>query len=381
MWITPFLCALTLQSAVAEAPAPVPDVSATLKTVREQHDVPGLVAVVVREGKIVARGAHGVRKRGSPEAITVDDRMHIGSCTKSMTATLCAILVEEKKLAWDTKVVDVFPELAGTIDAGWKEARLDQLLTNHGGAPENLDAGGLWAKLWLQNGKPRDQRLELVKGVLSRPPAARPGTKFIYSNAGFSIAGAMAERVLDAPYEDLMRQYVFGPLDMKSAGFGAPGRAGIVDQPRGHAEDGRAIEPGAQADNPIAIAPAGRVHCSLVDWAKYVAAHAVGERDADDGRKHLLSGAGFKKLHAPFAAPDSNYAMGWIAESRDGKRTLWHNGSNTMWYAEVLIDLDAGAAVLVAANQFGEPGQGAVTSAVAALSAEWLRPAAGTEAK
>jgi CubicO group peptidase (beta-lactamase class C family) len=329
-----------------------------------------MVCVVVQGGKITATGVDGVRKRGGTELITIDDRFHLGSCTKSMTATLCALLVLENKLAWNSKVCDAFPELAEATDAGWRDARLDQLLTHHGGAPAELTAGGLWTKLWSHRGTPREQRLALVTGVLSRPPEAAPGTKFIYSNAGFSIAGAMAERALDTPYEELMRKYIFGPLDMKSAGFGAPGTMGKIDQPRGHHADGKPVEVGPGSDNPIAITPAGRVHCSLPDWAKYVTAHTLGEKDADDGGKHLLPAASFVKLHKPFSDDGSNYAMGWVASGKSGERRLWHNGSNTMWYAEATIALDEGWAVLVGVNEGPEPGQKASTKATAALIAE-----------
>jgi CubicO group peptidase (beta-lactamase class C family) len=311
-----------------------------------------------------------VRKRGGTEAITIDDKIHLGSCTKSMTATLCALLVEEKKLSWDEKVVDAFPELAKTIDPGWHDVRLKELLTHHGGAPANMDAGKLWQKLWSHTGKPREQRMALVAGVLSRPPEAAPGTKFIYSNAGISIAGAMAERACDTPYEDLMRKYVFGPLDMKSAGFGAPGTMGKIDQPRGHKADGSPVELGPGADNPIAITPAGRVHCSLPDWAKYITAHLLGEKEGDDGMKHFLPAASFVKMHTAPYDDESKYAMGWVASGKPGQRRLWHNGSNTMWYAEATLALDEGWAVLVGVNQGPGPGQKASERATKLLIAE-----------
>lgn len=351
------------------------DVSALLTPIREHQDVPGMVCVVLKGTEIVALGADGVRKRGSPELITVDDRMHLGSCTKAMTATLCALLVEENKLSWNTKVGDVFPEMLNAMDAGWREVRLEELLTNHGGAPANLDADGLWSKLWSHRGTPREQRLALVTGVVSRPPEAKPGTKFIYSNAGFSIAGAMAERATNTPYEDLLRKRLFAPLGMTSAGFGAPGTMGKLDQPRGHREDGQPVEVGPGADNPIAITPAGRVHCSIQDWAKFVGAHLVGERDKDDGTKHLLPGAAFTKLHTPFGKDEASYAMGWSVTRRSwGGRVLTHSGSNTMWYCVTWIAPEKDFAVLVATNQGGDKAAKACDEACGALIEDQLGP-------
>jgi CubicO group peptidase (beta-lactamase class C family) len=349
------------------------DVSALLAPIREAYDLPGMVCAVVQGETLVATGAVGVRKRGSPDAITIDDKMHLGSCTKSMTATLCARLVTEGKLAWDTRLKDEFPELASKMDPAWLDVRLDQLLTHHGGAPTNLDAGGLWGKLWLARGSPREQRMVLVEGLTSRPPDAPPGTKYIYSNAGVSIAGAMAERAMDKPYEELMRKYVFVPLGMTSAGFGAPGTLGKIDQPRGHREDGTPVEIGTNADNPIAIAPAARVHCSIVDWAKYVSAHLVGEKKRDDGKQNLLTAAMFKTLHTPYGKDADRYAMGWVIQDRPwGGRVLFHNGSNTMWYCVTWLAPEKDFAVLVATNQGGDKAMKAVDEAATALISDHL---------
>jgi CubicO group peptidase (beta-lactamase class C family) len=210
--------------------------------------------------------------------------------------------------------------------------------------------------------------MALVAGVLLHPPEAAPGTKFIYSNAGFSIAGAMAERVMNTPYEELMKKRLFAPLHMDTAGFGAPGTKGKIDEPRGHNGDGKPVEVGPAADNPAAIAPAGRVHCSIVDWARYIAMHLRGEKDVDDGTKHLLKAASFKKLHTQFGRDDAKYAMGWAVTDRPwGGRVLTHSGSNTMWYCVAWLAPDKEFAVIVATNQGGDAAAKACDEAAGAL--------------
>src|SRR6185436_1954641 len=168
---------------------------------------------------------------------------------------------------------------------------------------------------------------------------------FIYSNAGFSIAGHMAEKVTGKTWEDLMRQKIFRPLGMTTAGFGAPGTEAKHDQPRGHQADGTPVEPGPGADNPVAIGPAGIVHCTIGDWAKFVALHLRGEQ----GDAKLLKAETFKKLHTP-VADGSHYGFGWMVTSRPwgGKGVLTHSGSNTMWYCVTWIAPEKDFAVLIA---------------------------------
>ena len=105
-----------------------------------------------------------------------------------------------------------------------------------------------------------------------------------------------------------MRKRLFQPLGMSTAGFGAMGTPGKVDQPWQHTEvDGKwtPVAPGPLSDNPPAIGPGGTVHMSLGDWAKYAIAHLQGAR----GESRLLKRETWRKLHTPL--PPGDYAFGW----------------------------------------------------------------------
>ncbi|MBI3817284.1 MAG: beta-lactamase family protein [Planctomycetes bacterium] len=333
-----------------------PSLDASLAAIIQKHHIPGIAALAVRgDGTILFEGVAGVRANGNPEAITINDRFHLGSCTKAMTATLCARLVEEKKLTFKSTCGEILKEQVPEMHEDWKSVTLEQLLTNRSGAPGDLQFDGLWNSLWQFKGSASEARLALARGVLRRAPDAKPGSKFIYSNGGFSIAGAMAEVVTKKPWEDLMREKIFGPLGMASAGFGAPGEKGKYNEPCGHRPDGTAVEPGPGADNPVAIGPAGIVHCTIRDWAKFAAEHV---REGRDGSK-LLSKDSFIKLHKPADEKDNPYAMGWGITERDwaGGRTLTHNGSNTMWFCVTWLAPAKDFAVLIACN-IGSDGAG-----------------------
>src|SRR4030095_15378013 len=90
--------------------APV-DVDAILQSILGRGDERfGLAAVVLRGERIIGHAAAGVRKRGTAERITIADRFHLGSCTKAMTATLVAMLVEDGKLNWTTTLGELFAD-------------------------------------------------------------------------------------------------------------------------------------------------------------------------------------------------------------------------------------------------------------------------------
>jgi CubicO group peptidase (beta-lactamase class C family) len=334
-------------NAVHAAAPPSKDVSALLTPVIQKHGVPGMAVAVVRNGETVALGVGGVRTRGKPDKIATADRFHIGSDTKAMTAMLCGVLVDEGKLKWDQTLGETFPELRDSMHPQYQAVTLEQLLTNRGGAPGELEKDPLWGKLWQHKGTPTSARRLLLQGVTPKPPEATPGEKFIYSNAGFSIAGHMAEKVTGKSWEDLMRKQIFRPLSMTTAGFGAPGTRAKDDQPRGHKPDGTPVEPGPGADNPVGIGPAGIVHCSIGDWAKFAAANLP------SAKTKLVKPDTLAKLHTPVPG-DPPYAMGWIVAHNQpwaGGPALTHAGSNTMWYAVAWLAPEKDFAVLAVCNQ------------------------------
>jgi CubicO group peptidase (beta-lactamase class C family) len=328
-----------------------------LDPVRDKHHLPGFIGAVVGGQGIQAIGAVGIRKIGATDPITVNDQVHIGSDTKAMTATMIGTVVEEGKLRWSSTIAEVFPAQAPMLHSDFRGVTLWQLLTHRAGLPSN----GPWDRLgWGRS--PTDQRRELLARMLRAEPASKPGTTFAYSNVGYALAGLMAEEVTGQSWESLMRERLFEPLEMTSAGFGTPGTRGKVDQPWGHRSRRDQVVP-AQDDNPPSMGPAGTVHCSVPDWAKFAILHMR----AAQGRPRLLKTATFRKLQTPDRG--SEYAGGWGVGERSwaGGRVLSHSGSNTLWYATAWIAPVRGFAILVATNCGNEAAKTACDEAVTEL--------------
>ncbi len=344
-----------------------------LETVRSQHALPALGAAVIVEGEIVAVEAVGVRAAEREEPVTRDDLWHLGSCTKAMTATLCGVLVEEGLLRWDSTVGEVFADQIDSIHEGWRGVTLAQFLRHRSGLAEDRRPDSLHARLWTLTGPMIDGRRLVVELAFANAPEVQPGSAMHYSNAGYIIAAAMCERVTGKAWEDLMRERVFGPLGMDSAGFGPPGEAGAPDQPRAHrrANDSwTPVEPGPRADNPAVVGPAGTVHASLDDWAKFVRLHLAGAR-GEAGL--LLKPETFAAMHED--ADGQSYAMGWGTPARPwaGGVALSHAGSNTMWYCVVWAAPQKNFAVLIATNCAGDPAPKACDEVAGAVIRAWQR--------
>lgn len=290
-----------------------------LEEIRSELKTPALALAVWRDGKLLDNVAIGLRKvDDAASKVTTKDYWHLGSNTKAMTATLIAIFVDRGKLKWD----DTIGKFWKKVDPGYAKVTLDQLLRHEGGAPA-APPEELWKQLWDAGDKP-DARDKFVQGILAKPPAQAPGN-FEYSNQGYMIAGVMLEKATGKKWEQLMRDELFAKLDMKSCGFGAPGRKDIVDQPWGHDGGGTPIAPGPAADNPPGVGPAGTVHCSLEDYGKFLNMFSTGQPALvpPEAMQHLLT------------PRSGNYAGGWMKLGA----MLLHSGSNTMWYATAGVTL------------------------------------------
>ncbi|WP_165231500.1 serine hydrolase domain-containing protein [Aquisphaera insulae] len=320
-------------------------INAVMATVRDRHQVPGLIGAIIRGESLDAIGAAGLRKQGFPQAIQVTDAVHVGSCTKAMTATLLGLLVDEGLVTWDAPIRDLFPELAPTLNADFQGVTLNELLTHRAGLPANVD----W---WNLPGRSTtEQRLSLLRSTMAKAPSSRPGSKYLYSNVGFAIAGLIAEQVTGEAWESLMTQRLFRPLAMKSAGFGPPGHreSNRADAPWGHGGERGRLKP-VWHDNAACLGPAGTVHCSIPDWGRFASLHLR----AVQGKPKLLTRESFRALHTPPAG--FSYVGGWISVGRTpAGRALTHDGSNTYWYASIWIYPDRDIATIVATNQGSAP--------------------------
>ena len=329
------------------------NIATILEPIRKEHKLVALAAGVVSEGEVIALGAVGERKHGSGIKVTVNDKFHLGSCTKAMTGTLIGMLVEEGKLGWDTTLAEALPGMEMRDE--YKAVTVRHLLAHRGGvANESWPKGKSFMDMHRLPGNPRQQRLAYAKMMLNQEAKAKPGEKYIYSNAGFSIAGVIAEEATDCAWEELMRRMLFEPLGMKSAGFGAMGTEGKTEEPwqhtRGFLGRKKAVGPGRYSDNPPVIGPGGIVHCSVGDWAKFIILHLEG---GEHGDRQLIAPETLEELRKPYYG--GNYAGGWAVLDRPwgGGRVFTHSGSNNQNYSVVWMAPNRRYAVLVVTNQGG----------------------------
>lgn len=309
----------------------------------------GFGGAVMIDGEIVARGASGVQRKGGDSPITTANKWHVGSITKPMTATMIARLVEAGEMNWTDTPGKIFKDME--IDPAWGEVTLEHLLTHTSGAAPNMPMKDILK--WPETAEAtRAARLDVIRRTLSKAPPKTPGKSMSYSNLGYTIAGGMAEQATGKNWEELMREQVFTPLGLESAGFGPPEGTDATPEPWGHRKImfvKLKLGPEDEADNSPIMGPAGTVHMSADDILTFGNTHLQGLK----GQSDYLKPETFQKLHTPRL---DDYAYGWVEygerEWANGPIS-WHNGSNTMWYGFLVFAPEKNTVVFTGTNDGG----------------------------
>lgn len=324
---------------------------------------PAMAAGIVTRQGLEWSGVRGLRRLGSDEAATDQDRWHIGSNTKAMTAAAYARLVARGQADWATPLADIFTGV--TVDPALAAATPDDLARHVAGLTDQT----AMVSPMIARADPRpavEQRADQVATALGKAPGGTPG-RFAYGNINYVLLGAAIERIMGQPWDEVIQDEVFTPLALSSAGLGAPlhdasGGSNAWGH-RGPPEARVPVDPATPgADNPPILGPAGRGHMTLQDYARWLQVMIGGEQN-------WLSAESLSGLITP--REGQGYARGWIVrpEAWAGGNTIAHEGSNTLWHAIAVASLDRGLGFFVLSNG-GIQGRAATVPLIQRLIAE-----------
>ncbi|WP_282701195.1 serine hydrolase domain-containing protein [Streptomyces sp. CC219B] len=303
---------------------------------------PSLVAAVVRDGRAVW---HGGRTCVDGHAPDENVQYRIGSITKTFTAVLVLRLREEGLLDLGDPLEKHLP---GT---GAGEATVAELLAHTAGLA--AESPGPW---WERT--PGSLRPEL-SDVLGEQPLLHPvGRRHHYSNPGYTLLGALVEKLRGEPWEDVLRREVLEPLGLKRTS----------GRPRAPHAGGWAVHPWADAMLPEPaedlgrMAPAGQLWSTTGDLSRFAAFLIKG----DD---RVLSAETVREMRTPAAPAESadvvdgvTYGLGLQIQHRHGRLLAGHSGSLPGFLASLFFSVADDVAAVVLANCTSGP----LLSAVAA---------------
>lgn len=207
------------------------------------NEIPGVVALIVRNGKIVYHKAFGMADNTTGRFLKTDDIFRIASQTKAITATAVMMLWEESKFDLDDPISKYIPEFKNpqildtfqrndtsyTTVAASKEITIRQLLTHTSGIGfgANLDTDERFRMIYQKAGiianiSSEDVSIEeFVKNLAKLPLHHNPGEEYNYG-FGLDVLGYFIEVVSGMPFDVFLKKRIFDPLDMDDTWFYLP---------------------------------------------------------------------------------------------------------------------------------------------------------------
>ena len=290
--------------------------------VMAEWQLPGLAVGVVSSGEVVLARGYGYRDLESRLPVTEHTVMPIGSNTKSFTATLLAMLVDEGAIEWDRPVRDYLPDFQLRDEFATAEMTPRDLLTHQSGLPRH-------DHVWY--GRPVTRR-ELFTRLRHLEPNASFRSHFQYQNLMFMAAGHLAERVAGVDWGQIVEERIFRPLGMTRSSTSVAEIAAAGDYALPYLLVDGELEKVAFRDMD-AIGPAGAINSSAVEMLAYIQMHIDGGVFA--GRRHLSAGSSALMQRPHSAIPggsehgevrQSSYGLGLQVGSYRGRAMVTHGG-------------------------------------------------------
>ena len=352
------------------------DVKLWVTEAREKFNIPALSVIVSHSHGNLIEEIQGVRNINSDALAKLDDQFHIGSGTKSVLALVSAYLVEQGKINWESRFIDVLPEFKGIMHTAYLNMTLENLLSFRAGIATFSD----WNSIGKIGHSIPDSTKAFIEYVISLAPATKvteAGFEMEYSNASHILVTAMVEKVTGDNWQSLVKrtmsevfniqldygwpdsddgQFVSGHVVVNKGIYGIWQKSQSGNAPRLRNKNSlMALDPRGPYKLPTPLSPAGDVNMTPLEYAKYAQLHLRGARGTSD----KLPALQYKKIQQG----QSPVAMGIVNYQSWGKVVLGYDGNAGSFYSHTFIIPADNLAFTILANNGSD---------LAAKGVQWL---------
>jgi len=305
----------------------------------KNDNLQGSISVaILKNNHVIWAGAFGSASRDRNVAADTNTIYRIGSITKTFTATLMMMLVEEGKLKLDDPVENYLPEiknLNGYASAG--KITFRQLASHTSGLKREPDMGGANVgpdSLWEN---------KLLSCIPNTSFNSKPGQEYLYSNIGYAILGMALSRVSGVPYLQMVHERILTPLHMEDTFFELPeGKSARLAQGMENTEGEVNIKlPLREVKGRGYRVPNGGIFSTPRDLAKFVM--------SINGQLSLLTGKSRRQMQS-IPNGGKNYGLGLMIVNKRDLDVIGHNGSVPGYTAQFAIEQQSGYGVILMRN-------------------------------
>jgi len=298
-----------------------------LEAKRQDHHIPGMSIVVVKDGEVVLARGFGVTDLETEAAVDADTLFMIGSTTKAFTSTLVGMMVDAGKMTWDEPIATYLPYFDPDVDSDEEGARV----TVRDALSHRSGFSRMAMLLTAQDMEPREV-LETANRAEAFDEYRRA---FHYNNIMYLAAGTAAAEVAGSDYHKLLTRRILKPLGMKHSASRVAKLKGTLAP--GYAWDDELGEHDRQPILPTEIAgPAGSIVSNANDMGRWVQFLLAG---GESGGKQLIEESTLEQTWTQNIgiADGIAYGMGWMLREWEGRDFVEHGGNIHGFGAQVAL--------------------------------------------
>ncbi|MFH0990918.1 MAG: serine hydrolase [bacterium] len=333
-----------------------PEIDSLINQVQQAFDVPGVSLAIVKDGKVLLAKGYGVKKLGATDQVDSKTNFGIASNTKAFTATALGLLVEERRLKWNARVVDYLPWFQLSDPYVTREMTIRDLLVHRSGL--GLGAGDL---LWWPTST--YDRKEIVRRLRNIPLATSFRSAYAYDNVLYLVAGEVIEAISGMSWEAFVQTRILDKVGMMNSNtrHSDANKKGNIATP--HAPIDGKVRPVTAFDSDNTN-PAGGINSNAEDMAKWMICQLDSGRVANGGRlfspaitRELwtlvtpmpigIASGEFKPLQANFLG----YGLGFDLRDYRGKKLVTHTGGLPGYVSRVAMIPELKLGISILTNQ------------------------------
>lgn len=330
-------------------------------------DVPGMAVAVLKDGKIYHKNTYGVSSIKTNAKVNENTLFGVASNTKAFTTAAMGQLVDQGKLTWDTKVIDIIPEFQLYDAYVTREFTLRDLVTHRSGL--GLGAGDLM----VFPASNTTTKAEMIHNLRYLKPVSSFRSKFDYDNLLYIVAGEAVARVSGQSFDDYITTNFLKPLKMERSLLSIPEIKADNNRIDGHAPVDGKLELTADTFTQIST-PAAGLFASINDMSTWVQALLNEGRYGENLQDSLFTKKTLNEMWSPqtliksgkgpYNTHFSAYGLGWFLSDVNGYFQVTHTGGLIGIVSQVTLlpELDLG--IIVLTNQQSGSAFNAITNSI-----------------
>ena len=334
----------------------------------KSFNVPGIAVAIVKDGKVVLSKGYGIKSILTKEKVDANTLFGIASNSKAFTTAALAMLVDEKKLNWDDKVIQYLPDFKMYNDYVTTEFTIRDLVTHRSGL--GLGAGDLM--IWPDGSdfKPTDiiQNLQYLK------PVSAFRTKYDYDNLLYIIAGEVIAKVSGKSWCDFIEERIMKPLEMNHSAASYVRLKDTTNIIAPHVPTDGKLKIISRYKNQTFDAAAG-IYSSVNDLSKWMILQLQNGKYGSEKQFQLFSKKEQNEMWSlqtiipantkpPYNTHFSGYGLGWFLSDIKGYKQVTHTGGLEGIVTQTTLFPELNLGIVVLTNQQSGAAFTAITNTI-----------------